>query len=155
MTINRPTFMSNCIYFTASHLLRELERLASETFAPTGMAPAYTYIMLMISRNDGVTMTELADAFDYEQSTLSRMVQKLASRGWVRKARQGHQTHLFITADAADILPVMEESLNAFRKLSDEMMGGHAEKLQTSHRMLVATQKARILLQKNGAAYHA
>lgn len=143
MAINQPTFMSNCIYFTASHLLRELERLANESFAPTGMAPAYTYMMLMISRNDGLTMTELADAFDYEQSTLSRMVQKLVSRGWLEKKRQGHQTCLFITTRAAAILPVMEESLNVFRELSDEMMGGRAEKLQASHTMLTATQRAR------------
>ncbi|TGA99110.1 MarR family transcriptional regulator [Sporolactobacillus shoreae] len=143
MAINQPTFMSNCIYFTASHLLRELERLANESFAPTGMAPAYTYMMLMISRNDGLTMTELADAFDYEQSTLSRMVQKLVSRGWLEKKRQGHQTRLFITTRAAAILPVMEESLNVFRELSDEMMGGRSEKLQTSHTMLAATQRAR------------
>lgn len=143
MTINRPTFMSNCIYFTASHLLRELERLANESFAPTGMAPPYTYIMLMIRSNDGLTMTELADSFDYEQSTLSRMVQKLVSRGWLWKKRQGHQTHLYITTRASDILPVMEDSLIAFREMSDEMMGGHAEKLHASHTMLTATQRAR------------
>ncbi|MCO7177075.1 MarR family winged helix-turn-helix transcriptional regulator [Sporolactobacillus kofuensis] len=142
MAINRPTFMNNCIYFTASHLFRELERLASESFAPTSMAPAYTYIMLMINANDGLTMTELADAFDYEQSTLSRMVQKLVSRGWIEKKRRGHQIHLYITTSAVDILPVMENALNQFRTLSDEMMGGRAEKLHASHAMLTATERA-------------
>ncbi|MET1249490.1 MarR family transcriptional regulator [Sporolactobacillus sp. STCC-11] len=152
MTINRPTFMNNCIYFTASHLFRELERLASETFAPTGMAPAYTYMMLMISTNNGLSMTELADAFDYEQSTLSRMVQKLVSRGWIEKKRHGHQTHLYLSTSAADILPVMESALNHFRELSDEMMGGRAEKLQASHAMLTATERARtqLIIEKRG-----
>lgn len=143
MIIDRPTFMSNCIYFTASHLFRELERLANESFAPTGMAPPYTYIMLMIRNNEGLTMTELADSFDYEQSTLSRMVQKLVSRGWLAKKRQGRQTQLYITTRAGHILSVMEDSLIAFREMSDEMMGGHAEKLQASHTMLTATQRAR------------
>ncbi|MFD0896445.1 MarR family transcriptional regulator [Loigolactobacillus binensis] len=143
MSIQQPTFMQNCLYFTANHLQRELEQLAAKSFASTKMAPAYTYLTLMIEANPGITMTELALAFDYEQSTLSRLLQKLGGQKWLRKQRQGHQTQLYLTTTANTILPTMHRALNDFRQRSDQLMGGRSQKLAVAHAMARATQQAK------------
>lgn len=141
--MKQPNFMQNCLYFTASNLSRRLEKLADQIYGVTGMAPAYTYLMLMIEANPHITMTELAYEFDYEQSTLSRMVQKLVQHGWVIKKRNGRQTTLEITVDAIEILPVMHRALDKYRHASDELMGGRQQKLAVANTMYQATRRVR------------
>ncbi|KRK18731.1 MarR family transcriptional regulator [Loigolactobacillus coryniformis subsp. coryniformis KCTC 3167 = DSM 20001] len=143
MTVEQPTFMQNCLYFTANRLMRDLEQLAATCFAPTNLAPTYTYLVLMIEANPGISMTELASAFDYEQSTLSRLIRKIATRGWLRKQRQGHQTRLYLTATAGQIVPTMQQALADFRDRSDQLMGGRPEKLKVAHAMVQASQRAK------------
>ncbi|KRK97663.1 hypothetical protein FD04_GL001699 [Secundilactobacillus odoratitofui DSM 19909 = JCM 15043] len=116
-------FQESCAYFTAAKYMRAVERHADAAFAPTGMKPAYSYIMLTLEDAHPQSITNLAEVLGYERSSISRMVKTLATKHLVTLTAQGRTTQVDLGAQATDWLPVANACLAEWDRVANERLG--------------------------------
>lgn len=116
-------FQESCAYFTAAKYMRAVERHADTAFAPTGMKPAYSYIMLTLEDAHPQSITALAAGLGYERSSISRMVQTLAKHQLVRLATKGRTTQVDLGPQAGEWLPIAQECLLQWDRTANELLG--------------------------------
>jgi MarR family transcriptional regulator, organic hydroperoxide resistance regulator len=79
-------------------LARVLTRLAEEEFAPTGLAPSHAFLLMTVNGRPGIQPTAIARHMQLSVSTVSRLVEQLEHRGYLRRAPDGRVTHVHPTA---------------------------------------------------------
>jgi MarR family transcriptional regulator, transcriptional regulator for hemolysin len=70
-------------------ILHDVARLLRTTFdrrvKEMGLTRSQWWVLLHVFRKDGVTQSELADVLEIEKATLGRLVDRLESKGWLRR----------------------------------------------------------------------
>lgn len=122
-------FNQTCAYFTAARYMRSIESVADKTFAPTGMKPAYAYIMMTLEDQHPLTIMELAQKLGYERSTVSRMVKTLSQKQLVTLSTAGRATKVDLTTASDDFLKIANHCLNKFGQLTDNYLGANKAKM--------------------------
>ncbi|WP_054750628.1 MarR family winged helix-turn-helix transcriptional regulator [Lacticaseibacillus thailandensis] len=102
--------------------MRTIERLADQVFAPTGMKPAYAYIMMTLEDRHPLTIMEIAHQLGYERSSISRMVRALAKRQLVQLTSRGRETLVELAAGSSEFLTTANECLEQFGRLTDQYL---------------------------------
>lgn len=96
------------MYFTASRLQRDLERLALDCFSRTGLAPNQAFLLMTLQDSQGMTAGELALSLHLAPSTLTRFLDKLEARGLVRRRREGRMARVELSAKGARLRPALD-----------------------------------------------
>jgi DNA-binding MarR family transcriptional regulator len=99
--------LSGCLYFTANHLGRVINRMAEEEFGRIGLSPTYGFLMVAILENEGATHNELSQIMHLTPSTMTRLIDKLVYKQLVIRKQEGRQVRIYAT--------------EAGRKLRDEI----------------------------------
>lgn len=116
-------FYQTCAYFTAARYMRSIERVADATFAPTGLKPAYSYIMMALEDTPTMTIMAISEQLGYERSTVSRLVKALAQRDLVQLATAGRATTVSLGPASTDFLKLANQCLTAFGEQTDAYLG--------------------------------
>ncbi|MFT9112152.1 MAG: MarR family transcriptional regulator [Bifidobacterium psychraerophilum] len=116
-------FVRTCAYFTAARYMRSVEMAADRIFAPTGMKPAYSYIMMTLQDSHPMTIRALCEALGYERSTLSRMVHMLADQQLVTLSTRGRAVLIELGPLSEAFLVKANECLAAFASFTDLALG--------------------------------
>lgn len=116
-------FYETCAYFTAARYMRTVEGLATQTFAPTGMKPAYVYIMLALEDQHPQTVTALATKLGYDRSSIYRMVQRLAKQDLVRLYPVGKSATIDLLPASAAFLTTANQCLETWGRFTSEKLG--------------------------------
>lgn len=78
--------------------MRTAESAANKFFAPTGMRPSYSYLMMALEDQHPQTISQLAENLGYERSSIYRMAQKLGQLGYLKMYLNGKSSTI-------DLLP--------------------------------------------------
>lgn len=116
-------FTTTCAYFTAARYMRTVEQLADNLYAPTGMKPAYAYIMMALEDHHPQTIMSLSTALGYERSSISRMVKTLANKELVLLSAQGRATSIDLGPASAAFLQTANQCLTTFSQATDDLLG--------------------------------
>ena len=116
-------FYQTCAYFTAARYMRSVEQLTDKIFAPTGLKPAYSYIMMALEDHHPQTIKELSTKLGYERSTISRLTKTLAQKGLVNLQAQGRATSIDLTSASATFLVTANQCLDQLTATTDRLMG--------------------------------
>lgn len=138
-------FYQTCAYFTAARYLRAVEQLTDKIFAPTGMKPAYSYIMMALEDQHPQTIKELSTKLGYERSTISRLTKTLAQKELVSLKAKGRATSIDLTDNSAEFLASANECLNQLTATTDRLLG--ANKAPMTALLTTNNQKIREELQ--------
>jgi DNA-binding MarR family transcriptional regulator len=102
-------------------ILHDVSRLLRTTFDRRVKALGFTrsqwWVLTHLFRNDGVTQSELAEVLEIEKPTLGRLLDRLESKGWVRReadAADRRVKRLFLTEE-------VEPAIKAMRAAAAEM----------------------------------
>lgn len=87
----------NCLYFSANHLARMMNKMAEEEFAPIGLSPTYAFMLMTLKNKDGLTQKELSGALNIAPSTSTRFVDKLEMKGLVTRKNEGKLSIVALT----------------------------------------------------------
>ena len=101
--MNDKATYCNCLYYSANALARIMTKLAEEEFSAVGLAPSYAFVVMTVNKNPGIHAGELAEIMMLTPSTVTRLVDKLESRGLVTKHNEGRVTMIYPTAASVEL----------------------------------------------------
>ena len=114
--------MHYCLFFTSQALCRTLNRMAEEEFAPTGLAPSQTYLLMLVIDSPGITQKQLGISMQLAPSTITRFIDSFVRKGLVTKVSEGKLVLVTATERGME----MEKTINQvwaslYQRYSDSM----------------------------------
>lgn len=100
-----------CLFFTATRLKRVAAKIAEDELKPLGMSPTYIYILLGVKFKPGITQKELCEELHLKPSTITRFIDKLATKGLVMRKVEGKLSHIYLTDEGEKI----QENIHEYR----------------------------------------
>lgn len=123
---NTSELLNCCLYFTANSLARVITKMAEQEFGLVGLTPSHAFLLMLAIEKPGVSQKELAESLHLAPSTVSRFVDSLVHRGFVRKEGQGRNTFIHPTESG---LSMEEPIAKAWKRLYErysEILGQEA-----------------------------
>jgi len=99
-----------CLFYTANALARNLTRMTEEAFSRTGLAPSLAFVLMTVRNNPGIQPSEVARIMMLSPSTLTRLVEKLETKGLLSRQAQGKTIHITLTAQGEALGPALLEA---------------------------------------------
>jgi DNA-binding MarR family transcriptional regulator len=136
-------------------ILNDVARLLRTAFdrrvKSLGLTRSQWWVLNHLYRNDGITQSELADILEVERATLGRLLDRLETKGWVR--REGHAAdrrakRVFLTEEVEPALKAMRAAAAELRR--DALSGLSTEDQSRFVDALLAV-KANLSRSDNGA----
>ncbi len=94
------SFFCNCLFFSSGAFARGMAKLGEEAFAKTGMSSSYAFVVLVVNQfPDGVSPSHIAKELFLTPSTVTRLLDKLATKGYVERSYEGKTTTVKLTSD--------------------------------------------------------
>jgi DNA-binding MarR family transcriptional regulator len=103
---------NKCLYFSSQALARKVEKLAIESWKPTGLSPSHAYLLMLVLREPGLQPTAIGEQLQLTPSTITRLVEKLEEKKLVIRTNEGKITNVYPTPKGK----AMQEELNACLK---------------------------------------
>lgn len=137
------TRLDGCLYFSVSSLARHLNTMAEEAFKYTKMAPVYSYVLLVVLEEPGISQIGIAKYLNLKPSTITRFVDRLVEKELVERSYEGRNVFIYATEKGKAFKVIIEQSL---RMLND----AYVEKLgqKTAQNILYDTLKINALLKE-------
>ena len=101
--MNDQSTYCNCLYYSSNALSRIVTRMAEEEFSAVDLAPSYAFVVMTVNKNPGILAGELAEIMMLTPSTVTRLVDKLESRGLVKKHNEGRVTMIYPTPASVEM----------------------------------------------------
>lgn len=109
-------------------LLSEVTRLLRAEFnrrvQPLGLTQAQWRALASLSRQDGIRQGELADLLEIKPITVTRLVDRLESAGWVKRCPDPADRRAFRLHLTPDALPLLTKLWTQADALTEEVMAG-------------------------------
>lgn len=113
----------NCLYFTSNALARLMTKIADEEFRITGLTTSYAFVLMTVNDKPGIQPTEISQHMMLTPSTVTRLIDKLESKRYLKREHEGKQSKVFPTEKSLVLDKKLRESWhNLFVKYS-EMLG--------------------------------
>lgn len=117
MSETKETFY-NCLYFSSNSLVRLINKMADEEFARSGLSPSHGFLLMLISSNPGIGPKEAGENLNLTPSTITRFVDLLELKGFVKRESEGKLTRLQVTGRGEEVVNVVR---TAWMNLYDRM----------------------------------
>ncbi len=96
-----------------------------------GLTRSQWWVLTHLYRNDGVTQSELADILEIEKPTLGRLLDRLASNGWVRREEHAQDRRAKRVWLTEEVKPAMKAMRAAAAELRRDALAGLTPEQQT------------------------
>lgn len=121
-----------CLYYTANAFGRAMTRMADEEFAITGLAPSYAFLLMAVNHQPGIQPTGISETMLLKPSTITRLIEKMEGRGYLRRKSIGRSTEVYMTENGEKLIPKIKEAWqNLFHRYT-ELLGEETAKQLTS-----------------------
>jgi DNA-binding MarR family transcriptional regulator len=128
---HKCTKYCGCLYYTANALGRAMTRMADEEFATTGLASSYAFLLMTVGHHPGIQPTGISETMLLTPSTITRLIEKMESKGLVRRKSAGRATKVYLTVNGEQLLPkILDAWRNLYRRYSN-LLGEDAAKQLT------------------------
>lgn len=114
---NVSSYLSNCLYFTANILSRNIGKMAEAAFKEVGLSPSHAFMMMLIIDQPGITQKELSEHLGLAPSTLTRFADKLVYGGHIERSQEGKIVKLYPTGQGKALSPSIAA---AWKRLYEE-----------------------------------
>jgi len=113
-------YLKECLYFTANRLSRIITKMAEDEFARSGLSPTYAYLLMAIYNKEGISQKELSEMLHLKPSTITRLVEKLISKGLIYSNVEGRMSLIYTTDNGKELEKTIHECwMNLRRRYSD------------------------------------
>lgn len=98
-----------CLFFNLNALVRQVDKLWNEAFQAFDLSPAHAYLLRLVLAQPTISQHQIATELRLEKSTVTRFVDALQAKGYVRRKRLGREQQIVPTAAARRL----EQALSA------------------------------------------
>ncbi len=105
MTQSIQESLESCIVFSVKKLDRALDKLTEEHFQKLGLRTSYATILMILHKENGKLQKELAKMLCITAPTLTRLIEKLIHKGYVKIIAEGRTKRVYITDEARELIP--------------------------------------------------
>ena len=91
--------LNGCLFFSTTKLARELGKLADEAFSKTGLSPSHAVLLYMVNLQGKIQQKEIGELLHLTPSTITRLIDKLERKGYVKKLSEGKNVCLQATPE--------------------------------------------------------
>ncbi|WP_109615509.1 MarR family winged helix-turn-helix transcriptional regulator [Sediminitomix flava] len=123
MSKTRESYEEHCLYFSTNTLVRQINKMADEAFATTGLAPSYAYLILHLTDEPGLSQNELCDRMQLTPSTMTRFIDKLVLKGLARREQEGRTVYIYPTDKAEETKVSVKNALKILYNRYNEVLG--------------------------------
>lgn len=128
-----------CLLFAANALARSVTVIGDGEFAKLGLSYSHAYLLSEIALNPGMTPTYLSETLLLSPSTITRLIEKLESKGLARRETGGKNTMVFATESGARLAPTVVDAWQAnWVKFSAKL--GEAETIALTKQIFAAVE---------------
>jgi DNA-binding MarR family transcriptional regulator len=113
-------------------ILNDVARLLRVTYDRRikclGLTRSQWWVLTHLYRNDGATQSELADVLEVEKASLGRLLDRLETKGWVRREADAHDRRakrVYLTEEVEPAMLTMRKIAASVRR--DALRGLSAE----------------------------
>ena len=137
-------------------ILHDVARLLRTTYdrriRDLGLTRSQWWVLTHLYRKDGITQSELAENLELEKPSLGRLLDRLESKGWVRRAadpQDRRAKRVFLTDQVEEPMQVMRDIAAGVRE--DALSGLSADDRDRFVDTLI-TIKSNLMTHVNGAS---
>lgn len=112
-----------CLYYSANAFARVMTRMAEEAFTPTGLAPSYAFVLMTVNAYPGIISGELSKHMQLTPSTVTRLVEKLEYRGFLKRETAGRITRIHPTPLSLDLDEAIKKSWRSLYRMYSDLIG--------------------------------
>lgn len=129
-----------CLYFNLNALVRKVDRIWTQAFKEAGLSPAHAYLIRLVLTEPDITQSAIADELHLEKSTVTRFIDALEEKGYLRRNREGREARILPTAAARRLETALNTQADA---LYAQMTGaiGRADLLELVRRLREAGER--------------
>ena len=110
----------NCLYFSSNALARIMTKLADDEFKTTGLTTSYAFLLMTVNEKPGLQPTEISQQMMLTPSTVTRLIDKMENKKYLRREYEGKQTKVFPTEKSLVLDKQLKENwLKLFKRYSD------------------------------------
>jgi DNA-binding MarR family transcriptional regulator len=110
----------SCLYFSSNALARLMTKIADEEFSSTGLTTSYAFLLMTINDKPGIQPTEISRHMMLTPSTVTRLIDKLESKRYLKREYEGKLAKVFPTEKSLVLDKKLRESWHKlFIKYSD------------------------------------
>lgn len=117
---NADTILHQCLFFTTNALARTVTRMADEAFRPTGLSPSHALLVMLVNERGGSSQKELCQGLQLAPSTVTRFVDALIHRGFLRRESRGKGVWIFPTENGRGLQkPIADAWIRLYRRYTE------------------------------------
>lgn len=119
-----------CLYYSANALARVMTKIAEEEFAPSGLAPSYAFLLMTVNGKPGIQPTEISEIMMLNPSTVTRLMEKMADKGYISRKASGKSVFIHPTEKGRKLEAKIRECWkNVYKRYVAELGESHANLL--------------------------
>jgi DNA-binding MarR family transcriptional regulator len=120
------TVFANSLYFASSVLARQVDKLATGAWKPSGLPPAQGYLLLHILRDHLSFPYFLSRRLLLSPSAVTHLVNELEKKELVWRYTEKHWTYIQSTQKARDLEPILVQCEQALIDRCEALLGADA-----------------------------
>ena len=97
--------------------------MSEEVFMPTGLAPSYAFLMMVVVEKGSISIGELANTLNLAPSTLTRFVDALIAKEYLERKQEGRNMVVTPTQMGKELLPSIQKAWKSLYKRYSEVLG--------------------------------
>jgi DNA-binding MarR family transcriptional regulator len=118
---------ANSLYFASSLLAREVEKLATEAWKPSGLPPAQGYLLLHILNDHYYPFPNvISNRLLLSPSAITHLVEKLEKKELVWRYYESNWMYIAATQKARDLKPTLVQCEQALIDRCEALLGADA-----------------------------
>ncbi|MGD9365856.1 MAG: MarR family transcriptional regulator [Desulfobacteraceae bacterium] len=119
----RRTILHKCLYFTANSLARVITRMADEEFRRTGLSPSHAFLMMLVNNYTGIGQKELCERLHLAPSTVTRLIDALAYKGYLTRQTEGKASRVYATKAGEALRKPIEDAWKRLHQRYAKVLG--------------------------------
>ncbi len=113
----------NCLYHSANALSRIMTKISDEEFSVVGLTSSYAFLLMTVNEEPGIQPTEISQQMQLTPSTVTRLIEKMEYRGYLKRESVGRTTEVYPTEDALKLQPKLREVWRKLFKRYSDILG--------------------------------
>ncbi len=123
-----PVDFSGDLFFNITSLARTINSMADEEFQITGLAPSSAFILLLANKAPGISAKELCFYLNLQPSTITRLVDSLEAKGFVKRKAVGRNMILNPTKKSLALSPKIKAAWVSLTRRTNGLVGAGSSK---------------------------